>query len=195
MVTIEDNVLSLKTTIPNKHYPNAGIHLKNARYSIDGSTLSSGNGYFLFSVSDIQTATFQIEGPEGNLAFIVCLNGTGNTYSCEEHIVAIPDATPTLTTYSAITGSATGKHLIPGLGIKGSNNVHFYGLALLQPDVCDPTTTISNYTEIPITLNSGSLTSPDGFPNPCIAICNSSVTSPTYPGPSDLCTNAILVTR
>lgn len=193
-VTMQEGMLSVTTLIPGQTYNTAGIRLLTEGYAISNNTLSPGNGYFLFSVSDTQPALFTLTGPEGNLKLRACLNGVGNTYSCEEQTIAIPKLAPQLTEYHNTTGGGIGINLIPGLGVSGVNTVHFYGLPLLTPDTCDTETTTSTYTGIPITLHSDSLSSPTGFPEPCIAICNESITSTTYPGPSTLCTNAILVT-
>lgn len=88
-VTTTDNNLTINTTKPGWFYQFAGIKLTTPGYSIYGNTLPSGNGFFLFPVSDTQPANFVISrpasGPTQDVNFNLCLNGIGQTYSCEKH--------------------------------------------------------------------------------------------------------------
>ncbi|MDF1677718.1 MAG: hypothetical protein P1U32_03400 [Legionellaceae bacterium] len=193
-VIYKEGNLVITTTTPARRYANAGIRLMTERYSIVDATLPSGNGYFLFSVSDTQPASIAINAVEGNLKVNLCLVGTGQTYSCEEQTVVVSDTRPTLTSYSSLTGEGVGTNLSPGLGALGSNNASFYGFPLSSSGGCDTSTTLGLFTGIPITLNERSFTGPVGFPLPCIALCRATIVPPVFPGQSAHCTNAVLVT-
>lgn len=191
--SFENDIITVSTKTRNFLYQNAGIRILTPDYSISGNTLAPGNGYFLFSVSDTQSANFSMTGASGEFVVQLCLNGTGSTYGCENHTFTMPD-TPSLATYNSSTGAAVGTRLVPGLGLAGSTTVHFYGLPLLSPGVCNTSITNSSFPGIAVTLTETSLTSPPSFPDPCVAICHNSITSSTYPGRSLRCTNVLLVT-
>lgn len=101
---------------------------------------------------------------------------------------------PIVTSFDSATGIAGGTNFIPGLGTIASTTITLYGFNLLSPGVCDITVTAQNYTGVPVQIFSDtSLQIPGGFPQPCIAFCNSTVTSTTYPGQSANCTNAFAI--
>lgn len=96
--------LLISTNIPGHTYQTAGIKINTAGYTLARPGVDcqpTSNGYCLFSVSDTSPATIQVIPPIGlnpsipNLSFNLnlCLNGTGNTFSCENHIVnsTLPD--------------------------------------------------------------------------------------------------------
>jgi hypothetical protein len=191
--TFQNDILTITTTTPHWRYPSAGIQLTTSGYLITGNTLSPGNGYFIFAVSDTQSISFTITGPAGDSNLRLCLNGTGDTYGCENYTVTVSEA-PTVSSYSSKTGIGVGTSFVPGLGSAGTTTVHFYGLPLLSPGVCDTSITSSTYPGTPVTLTNTSLTSPPSFPDACVAFCNDAITSSTYPGASSDCTNVSLVT-
>src|SRR5690242_11820752 len=86
-----DNRLSIRTTIPNHTYTNAGIKLNTAGYRLGrpGTQCRTyKNGYCLFPASDTMAATITIEGAAGTPSFTLCLNGMG-PISCQEYRAAL----------------------------------------------------------------------------------------------------------
>jgi len=75
------NALTITTTTPVWFYQFAGIKSLTAGFNFLNCT--SDNGLCLFSVSDTVIATATLRGPATQPQFKLCLNGLGNTYSCE----------------------------------------------------------------------------------------------------------------
>lgn len=102
---------------------------------------------------------------------------------------------PALSSFVRSSGVADGTNFIPGLGTLGSTDIHVFGFSFLSSGVCNASLTSSDYPATPVTISSNtSLIVPGAFPNDCIAFCNSTITSITYPGQSVNCTNVIPVT-
>ena len=77
------NNLQINTTKPAWFYQFAGIKSQTSGFSFSSCT-PSDNGYCLFSASDTLTAAPILAGPAIKPSFTLCLNGVGNTYSCEK---------------------------------------------------------------------------------------------------------------
>jgi DNA-binding beta-propeller fold protein YncE len=78
------NNLSINTTKSAWFYQFSGIKSLTPEFSFSNCTMSD-NGHCLFSVSNTITALPVLAGPAIKPAFIMCLNGVGNTYSCERN--------------------------------------------------------------------------------------------------------------
>ena len=103
-------VLCIKTTPPSIFYQFAGIKSLTPGYTISTSTLQgktpectmSDNGYCLFSVSDTSTTAIGITLAQPTPMvgkFTFCLNGVGDTYSCENQSFTAPIVTFTTTSF------------------------------------------------------------------------------------------------
>ena len=77
------NNLSIKSTIPGSVYQFAGIKSLTPGFSFTNCTPADNNGFCLFQLSDSTAATPVLTGPAVQPEFKLCLNGIGNTYSCE----------------------------------------------------------------------------------------------------------------
>jgi DNA-binding beta-propeller fold protein YncE len=76
------NELSFTTATPAWFYQFAGISSLTSGFNFLNCT-PSDNGFCLFSVSDTLSGTATLRGPAVQPTFKLCLNGVGNTYSCE----------------------------------------------------------------------------------------------------------------
>jgi hypothetical protein len=76
------NELSFTTATPAWFYQFAGISSLTSGFNFLNCT-PSDNGFCLFSVSDTLSGTATLRGPAVQPTFKLCLNGIGNTYSCE----------------------------------------------------------------------------------------------------------------
>ena len=99
VTVINGKTLCINTTPPAQFYQFVGIKVVTPGYSIEpthpggispheGQCTASDNGYCLFSTSDKQLTPITVTGPDnssGMANFIFCLNGVGDTYSCEKH--------------------------------------------------------------------------------------------------------------
>lgn len=193
-VGVNKTTLTINTKTPSWFYQFAGIKIRTPGYTLAGNTLPSGNGYYLFPVSDTQPAQLVLKGEPGNVTINLCLNGIGQTSGCETVTISIVVNSPILTSYSVSTGATTGANFTPGLGAVGSVHLTFYGFPTISPGVCATNSTHS-YPGIPATiLSDTSIATLPGFPEACLALCNSSVTATSYPGQSAKCTNIIPLT-
>jgi len=126
-IAVSGNTLTIKTTTPGWFYDHAGIKFIIPGYSIIGKKPQPANGYYIFSVSDTQPAVLQVKGPTGTVIVSVCLDGVGDTYSCEQYPIVIPNF-PTITSVTIVPvggGQASvtiqGTNFVPGLGNAGPN--------------------------------------------------------------------------
>jgi hypothetical protein len=90
-VNASENKLNIFSVPSNHFYPNAGIVVDTAGYSLasPGTECSpNSDGYCIFGVSDTAPAGITISGATGNVNIILCLNGLGPT-SCQ-HIYNVP---------------------------------------------------------------------------------------------------------
>lgn len=78
----QGNVLMVNSTIPNWTYPHAGISSYQSGVSFSGCSYNS-KGQCIFSVSDTQSASLTVTGGATSIVVRLCLDGYGNTYSCE----------------------------------------------------------------------------------------------------------------
>lgn len=105
---------------------------------------------------------------------------------------------PTLYSVSGSTGETSGA-VFSQLGVVGvsGQSLTFYAFNDIG-GVCDTSVLVATGSFSPVTISSDtSLTIPaPGIPPNvyCVAMCNSSVTSPTYPGQDSSCTDVIPVT-
>jgi len=87
------SLISIKTTVPNQSYPNAGIEINSSSYSLAAVGTecihSNDTGYCVFSVSDTQPKDISISGTGDTLNLTLCLNGTGKTSSCQNYSVSM----------------------------------------------------------------------------------------------------------
>ena len=81
-VRTSGNQLTINTTKSGWFYQFAGIKSLTPGFSFSNCTLNI-NGFCLFSVSDTVAASPLLDGPAVQPELKVCLNGIGNTYSCE----------------------------------------------------------------------------------------------------------------
>lgn len=81
------NNLSINTTKPGKYYQFAGIKSVTSGFSFSNCTPNE-NGYCIFSASDTITASPILAGPAIQPALTLCLDGEGDTYSCERNQLA-----------------------------------------------------------------------------------------------------------
>ena len=95
--------ININTTAPGWLYQSAGIKLTTPECHIVTSATdcnASDNGFCLFSVSDTKTTQISLSCssvtllnnplPIPPISMRLCLNGTGLTYSCEEHTLTLP---------------------------------------------------------------------------------------------------------
>lgn len=87
-IPLASSTLSVTTTAPKKTYPTAGVKILTPGYSIVGKSPAL-NGFVLFSVSNTTPVHLTVDGPRGSINIRLCLNATGNTYSCEEYTVSV----------------------------------------------------------------------------------------------------------
>lgn len=78
------NNLRINTTTPAWFYQFAGITSLTSGFNFSNCT-PSNNGNCLFSASDTLTGVPILSGPAVQPSLKLCLNGLGNTYSCEKH--------------------------------------------------------------------------------------------------------------
>ena len=192
-VTSQANVITINTKTPGWFYQFAGIQVLTPGYQISGNTFPSGNGSYLFSVSDTQSAQFTINGSAGNIQVKLCLNGVGQTYGCEIVTVVVSLPIPVINSIDIRAADVTGLNFVPGLGARGVTTATFYFFNL-SGQICDTSTTIERDLNQDIQINSNTdltLLIRRIPLNDCIAICNNSVTSSNYPGQNINCTNAV----
>lgn len=99
-ISVANNVLSIRTTIPNHFYSSAGIRLNTTDYSLANTGRECSplaNGYCIFSLSDVTPASISIAGATGTVSLTLCLNGLGEL-SCQNYTVTIisPPQIPTI---------------------------------------------------------------------------------------------------
>jgi hypothetical protein len=90
-VTSTGNKLSVTSVAPNHTYPNAGISVVSAGYSLAYPGIEctpNNNGYCIFKISDTTPGEVTVSGATGNVNIIMCLNGLGPT-SCQ-YIYNVP---------------------------------------------------------------------------------------------------------
>ena len=87
-ITNAGTTLSITTTIPHHTYPNAGIKINTAGYSIASGCTPAANGYCLFSVSDTHSTTLSINGSTGTMNASLCLSGLG-PLSCQNYSLSL----------------------------------------------------------------------------------------------------------
>lgn len=76
------NALSFTTTTPAWFYQFAGISSLTSGFGFLNCS-QADNGFCLFSASDTLPGNLTLRGPALQPTFKLCLNGIGNTYSCE----------------------------------------------------------------------------------------------------------------
>ena len=90
------NVLTIKTNTPHHVYPNAGIKVNTAGFSLQNAgteCIPDSNGYCLFTVSDTLPKTITINGQTiGDYTVSLCLNGLG-ALSCQTYTQTFPSFT------------------------------------------------------------------------------------------------------
>ena len=79
------------TTTTSGVYPSAGIKMTNLAYSLASGCTPSNNGFCLFPVSATSSASiwFGDVAPTTPILVTLCLNGVGDTFSCEDILVPI----------------------------------------------------------------------------------------------------------
>lgn len=87
-LTSSGSSITIRTTVPNHTYPNAGIKVNSTGYTLNTSGCTpNSNGYCLFSVSNTSPKTLTISGPTTKkLDIILCLNGKG-PLTCQEYTI------------------------------------------------------------------------------------------------------------
>jgi hypothetical protein len=193
-LAVSGNILKINTKTPGWFYQYAGIKFITPEYSIIGKVPQPENGYYLFSVSDTYPAVLKIKGPAGTARIIVCLNGVGDTYSCEQYPITISNF-PTITSVDLVpvgdkvSVTVHGINFVPGLGSAGPTSIEVWGY--------QPSSGICTAADLPhfgdglFMLSNNSITITAQLPtsNICIAFCNVSVQSSTFPGQTANCTN------
>jgi hypothetical protein len=85
---VDNLTLSINTTIPHRCYNFAGIKATSPFVTLSniGGERCTPNerGYCLFQVCDNSPASFTYSGPAGSTDFNLCLNGKGDTSSCQK---------------------------------------------------------------------------------------------------------------
>lgn len=87
-ISVSGVVATITTTTPNRTYPNAGIKIITPGYTVSGNVRSASNGFYLFSVGDSLPASINILGQGGEVKVIICLDGIGQTYTCENQTIS-----------------------------------------------------------------------------------------------------------
>lgn len=81
---VNDQTISINSTIPNKCYNSAGIKSSSSLTTFPSlKECGTPKGYCLFKVCNDNPTNVSYSGPAGNVDFSICLNGQGNTSSCE----------------------------------------------------------------------------------------------------------------
>ncbi|MDA8561513.1 hypothetical protein N9L02_00180 [Gammaproteobacteria bacterium] len=90
-VISQGSTLTITTTVPNHHYPNAGIKINTPGYILTNSgseCIMSNSGYCLFPINNSTYKTINITGPLGTISIALCLDGIGPS-TCQNYAVLI----------------------------------------------------------------------------------------------------------
>ncbi len=85
-MTHNGNTLTLQTSKSSWFYPAAGFKSFTTGFNLTNCPLAQ-NGFCQFAVSDTLSRSITIAGPAIRPTFVACLNGTGDTYSCEYQLL------------------------------------------------------------------------------------------------------------
>lgn len=92
-VTLTGATLTIAPTFnpkaPNKVYPNAGIKITSAGFTLSQCTPQT-NKFCTFAASANAPANLVVSGPSGTITVTACLNATKNTANCEIHSINLP---------------------------------------------------------------------------------------------------------
>lgn len=110
--------LLVQTTIPHHSYPNAGIKITSPGYKVTSGCTPLGNGYCSFSTSDTTPASLAIEGTQGKLNVILCLNAS-SALSCQNYTdISMGSEGPATASFAYITNNnASGGDLSPTVSL------------------------------------------------------------------------------
>ena len=176
--TINGATLNITTSTPSWFYQFAGIKVDQPGYTPNNCTPSQ-NGFCLFPVSDTLSAWITITGQPGTISTILCLDGVGQTASCERHPITITTAAnPRLNSLTTIVGDLSntyfnGNNFIPGLATAPNAPCHLWSAPPNQ-FATDCTNVILNDSGPFITVNSSTkATFPAVIPAQpiCTALC------------------------
>ena len=171
------NNLRINTTKLSWFYQFAGIKSITPGFSFTNCT-PEDNGYCLFPVSDTAPINLTVVGSPGNSSILpiisVCLNGVGDTYSCEKHNIWAA------LLYSVVGNVYSGLGFFTGLGYTSSSTQFWRKTATNWP-ACTNIGSNSLVNSIPPNTNTQITRVPGGnAPGLCYSVCDIS---------GQLCTN------